>query len=262
MVLGLLPGVILGTFLLAYLSLTEMRVGFYALLLPLVALQFLGVSRPLRSEGRAATVWGSGIGFLYSFTTISGPPLALFWRNQGLGQDEFRASVAQIRFAEGGFTLAAYAMAGFYTSGATSAQVLVFLPTPVTAIALGIPLGILLLRGVSKDFFSRVAMGVDIVLVTYGLTKVTSSPPLNWITPTVATGLWLVTLVGILIAGSWMLRAVPFGSTERPAPDRFRIGWPTAERPHRAVGNRQGLFPGPSVSGRNRPVGRTPRPPQ
>ena len=43
---------------------------------------------------------GTGIGALYSVTTISGPPLALMLNNQGFVREDFRASLAIIRIAE------------------------------------------------------------------------------------------------------------------------------------------------------------------
>jgi uncharacterized protein len=85
-----------------------------------------------------------------SFTTLSGPPLALLLDNQGLAQDEFRPAIALIRVAESSLTLVTYLFLGFH--GAPS-------------------LGLfwLLLRRVSKEAFRRLCMGVDAALVSVGL---------------------------------------------------------------------------------------------
>src|SRR5579863_616498 len=97
LVLTLFPGVILGTLGLAYLAVNDVKVVVYAVLLPLVALQLWGFYRPFRNEKRSSAAVGPGIGFLYALTTISGPPLALFLRNQGMSKNEFRCTIAQIR---------------------------------------------------------------------------------------------------------------------------------------------------------------------
>ncbi len=164
---GLLPGVVLGSAGLVLLSATGVRIFVYALILPLTVLQLLGYRREIRREHRAGPVLGAIVGFLYALTTISGPPLALFWRNQGLSREEFRCAMAQIRVAEASLTAAAYAMLGLYT---TSSAVLV--PSLLLPVLVGVPLGTVLLQRFSKDFFSRLVMAVDGVIVTYGLYSV------------------------------------------------------------------------------------------
>jgi hypothetical protein len=44
--------------------------------------------------------FGTALGVLYSVTTISGPPLAILFNNQGLVKTEFRAGLALVRVAE------------------------------------------------------------------------------------------------------------------------------------------------------------------
>ena len=63
------------------------------LLLPLILLQAAGVRRPIASERAIGLPFGAGLGLLYSVTTISGPPLALLFNNQGLAKREFRAAL-------------------------------------------------------------------------------------------------------------------------------------------------------------------------
>ena len=53
--------------------------------------------------------FGTGVGVLYSVTTISGPPLAVMLSNQGLTKRDFRAALGFIRLAESSFTAVAYA---------------------------------------------------------------------------------------------------------------------------------------------------------
>ena len=57
-----------------------------------------------------------GVGILYGLTTISGPPLALFWNNQGLAKEDFKVALAVVRSIESLCALAAYAWLGLLTA--------------------------------------------------------------------------------------------------------------------------------------------------
>src|SRR5262245_25073258 len=83
MVIGLIPGVILGTAIVAQVSPAQLRFGTFLVLLPLILLQAAGYRRPIKSERSAGLAFGGGLGVLYSVTTISGPPLAIMLNNQG-----------------------------------------------------------------------------------------------------------------------------------------------------------------------------------
>ncbi len=195
----LLPGVVLGTLGLTYLAVNDVKLIVYATLLPLVTLQLLGVSRPLRNERRGGAAVGTGIGFLYALTTISGPPLALFLRNQGVSKDEFRCTIAQIRLAESTLTLSTYLVFSslFHASLLTvpSFSLLPFLFVPVLV---GVPVGTLFLRKVSPEFFRRFVMGVDGIFVSYGLARILVT--LKWIpsdTGYLVMGLLFAAVVGL-----------------------------------------------------------------
>jgi uncharacterized membrane protein YfcA len=141
-----------------------LKAATYAVLLPLILLQATGMRWPIRDERAIGIPFGLGLGLLYSTTTISGPPLALLLNNQGLAQDEFRAAIALIRVVESSSTLVTYLFLGLY--GAPSLGLFGLL---LPAIALGLPLGRLLLRRISKETFRRLCMGVDAALVSVGL---------------------------------------------------------------------------------------------
>ncbi|MFZ0699134.1 MAG: sulfite exporter TauE/SafE family protein [Thermoplasmata archaeon] len=179
-VLTLFPGIVLGTIALSYLAVNDVKLILYVVLLPLVALQLYGLSRPIRNERRGGASIGPGIGFLYALTTISGPPLALFLRNQGLSNDEFRATIAQIRVAESTLTLGTYAIAtSFFGAGLFALPSLTLIPYLLIPAILGVPLGIYLLRSVSPEFFRRFIMLVDAIFISYGLSAVMAT--LKWV---------------------------------------------------------------------------------
>src|SRR5262249_35567426 len=93
MVLGLIPGVIAGTLLVSRVSPDWLKLYTYAILLPLILFQAAGFRRPIKAERSIAVGFGGGVGLLYSVTTISGPPLAIWLNNQGLAKREFRAAL-------------------------------------------------------------------------------------------------------------------------------------------------------------------------
>jgi len=214
----LLPGVVLGTLGLTYLAVNDVKLVVYATLLPLVMLQLWGFARPIRNHDRAGSAVGPGIGFLYALTTISGPPLALFLRNQGLSKDEFRCTIAQIRLAESTLTLGTYiTFSAFFSANLVTLPAISLLPYLLVPVLVGIPIGTLFLTKVSPEFFRRFVMAVDGVIVSYGLTRIFAT--LGWMSSTAAYALMAI-LWGAVGAVAWVaLRSVresPSG-TEAPA---------------------------------------------
>ncbi len=192
---GLLPGVLLGSVFLTVTAAVTLKALTYAVLLPLILLQVSGLRWPLRNERAVGLPFGMGLGVLYSTTTISGPPLALFLNNQGLAQDEFRAAIALIRVAESGLTLIAYLALGLY--GAPSFG-LFFMLLP--AVALGLPLGRWLLGRVSKELFGRICMGVDAGLVSVGLAVTLHR--LGWVDRSAGYAV-LAAVSGFVLGAAW-----------------------------------------------------------
>jgi uncharacterized protein len=163
-VAGLVPGIAVGTLAVALVRPEWLKLSTFALLLPLILLQAGGFRRPLRAERRWGLPFGAGVGALYSLTTISGPPLALFLNNQGLAKREFRASLGLIRVAEAAFTGAAYAYAGLFTR-----ESLALTPLMVPSLLAGVPLGVWLIRRVEAETFRRVCMSFDAWVVGFGI---------------------------------------------------------------------------------------------
>src|SRR6476619_1689689 len=71
MIIGLIPGVIGGTWLLMYVNPAWMKLWTYLVVLPLILIQAGGFRRPIKAEGKANLAFGGGVGVLYSVTTIS-----------------------------------------------------------------------------------------------------------------------------------------------------------------------------------------------
>lgn len=165
-IVGLAPGVALGSYLLASLHPDWLKLVTYCLLLPLILLQAAGIRHPIRAERAVGVPFGTGLGFLYSVTTISGPPLAVLFNNQGLVKQEFRAGLALIRVAESCLTAFAYYQLGLFTAEAMHVGSWI-----VPSVLLGIPLGAYAIRRMDAETFRRICMSFDVWVVGFGLSR-------------------------------------------------------------------------------------------
>jgi hypothetical protein len=164
---GLLPGIAVGASVLASLQPGWIKFGTYAVILPLILLQAAGWRRPIRSTWLVGLPFGSALGILYSVTTISGPPLAILFNNQGLVRTEFRAGLALVRVAESSVTAFVYYQLGLFI--AESEDVLLML---IPSVAVGIPLGSYFIRRLVPETFRRVCMSFDAWVVGFGFSRV------------------------------------------------------------------------------------------
>lgn len=164
--IGLVPGVIIGALLLGTVRPGDAKLVVYGALLPLILIQASGRRWPIRNERRASVPLGGGVGLLYGLTTISGPPLALFWNNQGLEKNDFKVALAVVRSIESLCALAAYAYLGLLTR--QSAHIL---PWIVPGVLVGFPIGHALVRRIGIETFRRVCMSFDAYLISFGLAR-------------------------------------------------------------------------------------------
>src|SRR5580704_1548506 len=164
--MGLVPGVIAGALLLGKVAPSSIKLAVYASLLPLILIQATGRRFPMRDERSASVPVGLGVGLLYGLTTISGPPLALFWNNQGLAKEDFKVALAVIRSIESMCALVAYAALGLITRDSAGV-----LPWIIPGVAVGFPIGHFLVSKVGVETFRRVCMSFDAYLVAFGLSR-------------------------------------------------------------------------------------------
>ncbi|MGA9838904.1 MAG: sulfite exporter TauE/SafE family protein [Thermoplasmata archaeon] len=204
----LLPGVLLGTLGLSYLAVNDVKVAVYVILLPMVVVQLLGLRRPFTNERRGGSIIGPGIGFLYALTTISGPPLAVFFRNQGLSKDEFRCTLAQVRVAESSLTLVTYFLfTEFLGANLVSAPSLGLVPFLIVPVLIGVPLGTWIMGRVSRDAFTRFVMGMDGLVVSFGLSQVIVK--LKWVGSAAGDLVFGVLAAGVVALASYSLYRMP-----------------------------------------------------
>ena len=164
---GLLPGIAVGGFVLASLEPGWVKFGTYTVILPLILVQAAGWRRPVRSTWLIGLPFGTALGILYSVTTISGPPLAILFNNQGLVKNEFRAGLALVRVVESSVTAIVYYQLGLFIAESQNI-LLVFVPS----VALGVPLGAYFIRRLDAETFRRISMSFDAWVVGFGFSRV------------------------------------------------------------------------------------------
>ena len=194
MVVGLVPGVIVGTMLVSDVSPDWLKLWTFIVLLPLILLQAAGIRRPLRAERSAGLIFGTGLGVLYSVTTISGPPLAIALNNQGFAKREFRAALGIVRLAESSMTAVAYLYAGLFARPSFA-----LLPWILPSVAIGVPIGAMLIRQMRAETFRRICMSFDAWIVGFGLSKL-----LHDLRVIESNAAYLV-LVGVILLDAWLL---------------------------------------------------------
>src|SRR6516225_1462139 len=205
--IGLLPGIAVGAFVLASLQPGWIKFGTYTVILPLILVQAAGWRRPVRSTWLVGLPFGTGLGILYSVTTISGPPLAILFNNQGLVKNEFRAGLALVRVAESIVTAIVYFHLGLFVA---ESQNLLLVIAP--AVVIGIPLGAYAIRRLDAETFRRICMSFDAWVVAFGLSRVLIE--LNLVASPLAYGVMAATI----LLDAYLLFI--FFTVRRPAADQ------------------------------------------
>ena len=165
--IGLLPGIAIGAIVVASVHPGWVKLATYTVILPLILTQAAGWRRPIRSAWMIGLPFGTALGVLYSVTTISGPPLAILFNNQGLVKNEFRAGLALVRVAESSVTAVVYYHLGLFIAESGSI-LLVFLPS----VLIGVPIGAYVIRRLDAETFRRICMSFDAWVVGFGLSRV------------------------------------------------------------------------------------------
>jgi uncharacterized protein len=196
MLIGLLPGILAGTFVVSRVSPPWLKLGTLAALLPLTLLQAGGVRRPIRAERRAGFLFGGGLGALYAVTTISGPPLALALNNQGVSKDEFRAALGLVRLVGSLLTASAYLFAGLFVRDSVA-----LIPWMLPSVAIGVPVGAIVIRQLQPETFRRICMSFDAWVVAFGISTLLRE--LHLVDSVAA---YLVVVVTVLIDGYLLAR--------------------------------------------------------
>jgi uncharacterized membrane protein YfcA len=213
--IGMLPGIAVGASVLTSLEPGWVKLGTYIVILPLILIQAAGWRRPIRSTWLVGLPFGTALGILYSVTTISGPPLAILFNNQGLVKTEFRAGLALVRVAESSVTAIVYYQLGLFIAESEHI-LLVFIPSVVV----GVPLGAYVIRRLDAETFRRICMSFDAWVVGFGLSRVLIE--LNLIESPWAYSVMVVTILidlYLLYIFFTKRRQTPWATFDTPRPE-------------------------------------------
>lgn len=172
LLLGVLPGVVFGAWVLSSAPSGPLKLVTFTVLLPLIVLQSAGLRWPLKLGMKTGIPLGAGVGVLYSVTTISGPPLALLLNNQGFTRDDFRAGLSLFRIVESTVTALVYWKLGLFSVASSELAGTMLLP-----VLIGCPVGTFLLRRLPPETFRRITMSTDALLVAFSLTRAAELAP-------------------------------------------------------------------------------------
>lgn len=164
LVLGGVIGSPLGVYLLLLLEPASLKL-FIGVVTTLFALALLvGFKRPIRNERLAALPIGLASGLLGGSTSMSGPPVVLFFSNQNVDKPAFRANLNLYFILLACVTLPAQLVAGLLTR-----QVATYLLWFSPALLVGTLAGMWLARRVDEQAFRRLTL---LVVIATGLSAI------------------------------------------------------------------------------------------
>lgn len=150
------PGAIatpLGAYLLVVLDESVLKVAI-GLVVGVTALAMLaGFNRAFQRERLASVPVGAASGLLNAATGLAGPPVVLFFANQGVDPREFRATIVAHFMVLGAVTTPVYLFADIFTR-----HQIIFAVALLPSALAGAGVGIALARFVSQRLFMRIAL--------------------------------------------------------------------------------------------------------
>jgi uncharacterized membrane protein YfcA len=165
--LAAMAGAPLGTYLLVTLDADALKT-FIGVVTTLSALaMLLGFKRPIENERLASVPIGLASGILGGSTGMSGPPVVLFFSNQGIDKHIFRANLNLYFTLLACVTLPLQVAAGLMTT-----KILTYSAWFFPALLLGTLAGMRLARRVDETAFRRLTL---VVVIAAGLSAIASA---------------------------------------------------------------------------------------
>lgn len=159
-------GIPLGTYLLIVLDVSILKVFIGAVIIPFAMASFLGFKKQIKNEKLAFAPVGFISGVLSASTTLAGPPVILFFVNQGVEKQTFRANLVAYFTVLSLATVFAFVLGGVITKVAINYAIW-FLPATI----LGAIIGIKLTHKVNEKLFRNIAL---VIVTIAGLLSITS----------------------------------------------------------------------------------------
>ena len=166
LILTAIPGLPVGTYLLLWADANIMKI-IIGILIVLSSLMVLyGLKIKIKREKLATLPVGFTSGLLNSSTTMSGPPVILFYSNQGIPKETFRACLAAYFLSLNIITLPFHIWKGLINSKA-----LLFSSVTLPLMMLGVFIGIKVSKKIQDELFQKIAL---IILIAVGVMSILS----------------------------------------------------------------------------------------
>lgn len=165
MVAGL-AGIPAGTYLLIFLDDGILKMSIGAIIIPFAIASLLGFKKQIKNEKLAFAPVGFISGLLNASTSLAGPPVILFFVNQGIAKQTFRANLVAYYTV-----LSAATVSAFMIGGVITAEVIQYSLWLLPATILGALTGIKLAHKVKETLFRNLAL---IIVTIAGLLSIAS----------------------------------------------------------------------------------------
>ena len=159
-------GIPIGTYLLIVLDVSVLKVFIGAVIIPFAIASFLGFKKQIKNEKLAFAPVGFISGLLSASTTLSGPPVILFFVNQGVEKQIFRANLVAYFTVLSSATVFAFVLGDIITKEVINYAIW-FLPATI----FGAITGIKLTHKVDEKLFRNIAL---IIVTIAGLLSIAS----------------------------------------------------------------------------------------
>ena len=165
--LGSIPGLLLGTYLLATLDPSIIKLAIAVIVIPFSVLLLLGHSHQFKRDTLSCGVAGFVSGVFLASTSLGGPPVVLLLLNQGLTKERFVATIAVF------FIFTGAILTGTFTSlGMITVDLLIKIAILLPALWLGFYTGMKVLFRINPVLFKKFASGIVLIAAVLTIVSV------------------------------------------------------------------------------------------
>ena len=173
LIVASMAGIPVGTYLLVVLDVGVLKIFIGSVIIPFVIAFWMGFNKPIASEKLAFAPVGFVSGLLCASTSVGGPPVILFFVNQGIEKRVFRANLVAYYMVSSVLTILSFIFSGVITREVMNYTLWLFPATVVGSIT-----GIKLAHKVNEKLFRRAAL---IIIMIAAFTSIASGLGIWWV---------------------------------------------------------------------------------
>jgi len=158
LIIGGIIGIPFGTYLLLILPSAILKLSIGLAVIPFAIVLLMGYKKKVKNERMAFIPVGFISGLLKGAVSMSGPPVVLFFSNQGMMKQAFRANLVFFFLS---LNIAAFI--SYIVSGLISREVVRYTILFLPAMLVGVFVGMALIRKVRELFFRRIVLSIVIL---------------------------------------------------------------------------------------------------